>query len=294
MFWKSLFFIYLIYVISLTSVQSSDVAQSNLPVWLYEVFGITFFIFGIVLALVYLYALGWRKRIVSPLYNKYLLRCGIVLMIIFATFFCIQGNEYIHNDMLIYAMREGMVPRNPDFQALLWITRFEILGYAILRIFLIFAPFFFGYYFYTKKMQSFETIKFGGRKIFSIFMFLNGIPVILMTILAFLENFVAYNIFDIMSLLCSCYLVIGVFGYAFNKKLLEQSFWRISFPIFTIVCFIPSSFNSGNFQRLSQMPTIQQEPILFITETIILIGALYLIYKYAYTDEVFVRKEITT
>lgn len=294
MFWKVLFYLYLIYVMFLTSAQSSEVAQSDVPVWLYEVFGITFLIFGIVLALVYLYALGWQKRVISPLYNKYLLWGGIAMTCAFATFFCIQGNGYLHNDMLIYAMREGMVPRNPDFQALLWITRFEILGYAILRIFLIFAPFFFGYYFYTKRMNNFAPLKFAGRKIFSVFMFLNGVPVILTILLAFLQNFVAYNVFDIISLLCSCYLLAGVFGYAFNKKLFEQSFWRITLPVFAIASFIPSSFNSGSFQKLTQMPTIQQEPILFITEVIILVGALYLIYKYAFTDEVFEKKEVTT
>ena len=216
MFWKILFSGYLLYVLLLNSQQSADVLQNDITAIEYQVFGIIYIIFGIVLSLVYFYALGWKKQIVSSFYNKYILWAGIALTIIMAVFFAYQEHAYLYKDMLTFAMREGMVPRNPDFQALLWITRFEVAAYALMRIFLIFVPFYFGYYFYSKQMKNFTPMKFSGRKIFASFILLDTIPLLCMAILAFIENYVNYNLFDNLSLICVLYLLLGVWGYAFN------------------------------------------------------------------------------
>ena len=287
MFWKVLFFVYLFFILILSNIQSSDVASGGISAIAYEFFGLIYLIFGIFLALVYFYALGWKKQIITPLYNKYILIAGIILNLLLIIFFCIEGHNYLYNDMLIYAMREGMVPRNPDFQALLWITRFEVILYGLWYVFLLFTPFYTGYYFYSKKNREFATVKYSGRKMFAIFVLLNFIPMILMSMLAFIEDFVAYNAFDILSILCCFYFTIGVCSYAFGQKIFSQKFWYFTLPIFTIISFLPSAFNSGSFQKLMQTPTLQGEPVLFFTELVINIGSLYLIYKYACTNEVY-------
>ena len=287
MFWKVLFFVYLIFILVLSNIQSADVAGTGISAVAYEFFGLTYLIFGILLALVYFYALGWEKQIITPLYNKHILITAIILNILLVAFFSMEGHNYFYNDMLLYAMREGMVPRNPDFQALLWITRFEVLLYGLCYVFLLFAPFYTGYYFYTKKCSKFSTLKCSGRKIFALFILLNFIPSVLMSLLAFIEDFVAYNFFDVLSLLCCFYLVFGVCAYAFGKKILSQRFWHYTLPIFTLISFMPSTFNSGSFQKLMQTPTLQSEPVLFFIELIIKVASLYLIYKYACTDEVY-------
>lgn len=291
MFWRVIFFLYLIYILLITSVQTSDVAQGDVSALWLQIFGITFLIFGIVLSLVYFYALGWQKQLVSPVYNKFILKTGIVLTIVFTLFFAIQEYSFLHKDMIMFALREGMVPRNPDFQALLWITRFETVAYALIRIFMVFVPFYFGYYFYTKKINSFTPVKFSGRKIFASFLLLNTVPLLCMVTLAFIENYVNYNLFDNLSLICGLYLLLGVWGYAFNIKILSQNFWKITLPLFTVISFLPATLNSGSFQKLVQMPTFQNEPIMFITSALITISELYLIYRYACTNEIY-RNEI--
>lgn len=294
MFWKILFFIYTAFILCVSATGiSPDTEMTTKTIW-DELITLSVVIFWI-LAMVYTYALGWKKQLLGKIYNKYILWGGIAATLIAGvqTFLTLYPPAY--DEVLMYGMQQGMVPRNIDFQFLLLITRTTVTLVTLVYLFLLYAPFYIGYYFYGKNMEKFSTVKFAGRKIFTCFMFVNIFPVIFLYLLGSSGYLARYNVYDFLTIFYMSFLLIGLYGYAFAKKIFNKTFWMITMPIIAALTLIPQHLLSVDFVKLVGDSNFQSEPLITISSWAISLGALYLVYKYAYTNEVFnnTEKEVT-
>ena len=291
MFWKILFFIYIAFILSISITGVSNTPEIVSKSFFDEIMVLLVVIFWF-LAMIYTYALGWKKQLVKKVYNKYILIGGILATVLTGVYAFMLIYPPAYDEMLMYGMQQGMVPRNMDFQLMLLITRTTITIITLVYLFLLYAPFFVSYYFYGKHMKEFDSVKFAGRKIFTCFMFADIFPVIFLFLLGISGNILRYNIYDYISVLQMSIMLTGLFGYAFNKQIWSQKVWQILLPIIAGITLLPKSLLSHDFLVIiGGENTFQTSPLITISSWAITLGALYLLYKYAYTEEVFKRTE---
>lgn len=241
----------------------------------------------LVLAMVYTFALGWKKRLISERFNKYFLIFSIIAFLLVGIF--LYKNTYgpMYSDMLISAMENGMVPRHWDFQMLLTMTRVEVLIFVLIALFIIFVPFYLGYYHYSKHLTELGVAKYSGRKCFAVYVIFSYMFVFMSLFLGITADIVNFNIFDCLSTLSSIYIALGVLGYAFNKEILNQMFWRISLPVCIVIELLPSSLYSADFKSAIGWTATQTSPLYLVASYIMTAVAIFMIYRYACTDVVF-------
>ncbi len=241
----------------------------------------------LVLALVYTFALGWKKRLISERVNKWFLYFSYAAFLLVGIF--LYKNTYgpMYSDMLLSAMHNGMVPRHWDFQMLLTMTRVEVLVFVLIVLFIIFVPFYLGYYHYSKNMTRLGVAAHSGRKCFSVYVIFSYMFVFLSIFFGVSGDIVNFNIFDSLSTLSSIYITLGVYGYAFGKEILNRNFWRISLPVCVVIELLPASLLSTDFKNAIGWTATQSSPLYLLASYVMTAVAIFMIYRYACTDVVF-------
>ncbi len=292
MIWKFLFVIYTAIIFLMSFLGFGNAELSGQKVTFYNAIGTMFIELILVLALIYTFALGWKKRLISERFNKYFFNFSIFAFLFVGVCVFINTYEPMYSDMILHAMKQGMVPRHWDFQILLTMTRVEVFLFVLLTLFLIFAPFYLGYYHYTKQMTTLEIAEHSGRKCFAVYSIFSYILVFAAIFFGLSGNFSNFNIFDSFSTLSGIYMALGLFGYAFKQEIFTQSFWRITLPVCVFVELLPTSFFSIDFKDAVGITTTQTSPVYILATCIMTAVAIFMIYQYASTDAVF-KKEKT-
>ncbi len=241
----------------------------------------------LVFAMIYTYALGWKKRLIPEKLHKWFLHFSLVSVVVVGVFLYRHVYTPMYNDMLLEAMKNGMVPRNWDFQMLLTMTRVEVLIFVLLALFLIYVPFYLGYYHYSKKMNLLGSLNNSGRKCFATYAIASYVFVYLAVFFGVAGNISNFNIFDCFATLSSLYIALGLYGYAFNKEILSQTFWRITLPLCVVVELLPASFFSADFKSVVGIGLTETSPIYILSSFVMTAVALVMLYRYATTDVVF-------
>lgn len=291
MVWKILFVIYALVMLGLgfaglglenTARVSASEALVNTCVEIVLVF-----------AMIYTFALGWKKRLIPENINRLLFYFSLLSFAAVGVLLYIHVYTPMYADMLLSAMKSGMVPRNWDFQMLLAMTRIEVLIFVLLALFLIYVPFYLGYYHYSKTMNLLPAAKHSGRKCFAVYAIASYMFIYLAMFFGFAGNMVNFNIFDCFSTLASLYIALGLYGYAFNREILNQTFWRVTLPICVVIELLPASFFSADFKSAVGMSITESSPLYLISSFIMTAVAIFMLYRYAGTDVVFKQHEET-
>lgn len=285
MIWKILFIIYSIIILILGF--TSFGLETSFRVLPSEALVNTFVEVVLVFAMIYTFSLGWKKRLVAQNIHKFFLYFSLLSFLIVGVFLYIHTYTPMYDDMLLQAMKNGMVPRNWDFQMLLTMTRVEVLIFVLLALFIIFAPFYLGYYHYSKTMSSLNVAKCSGRKCFAVYAIASYAFVNIALFFGAAGNIVNFNIFDCFSTLSSLYISLGLYGYAFNQEILNKTFWRITLPLCVIVELLPASFFSADFKAVVGMNVVQASPIYIVSSFVMTAVAIFMLYQYAFSDVVF-------
>lgn len=287
MIWKILFVIYALVIgglqftgyLSMMEVEQTVSGSEALMNTLVEVI--------LVFAMIYTFALGWKKRLISEKWNKIFFWFSIVAFILSGVIFYKGIYSPMYSEMILQAMENGMVPRHWDFQVFLIVTRIEAMVWLSLLMFVVFGPFYLGYYNYSKTMNLLGTTKNAGRKCFTIYLCVSALFTFLIMFLGLSGNVMNFNIFDCLSILSTVYIIFGLIGYAFNKEFLNQLFWRITLPLCVVVELLPASFYSADFKNIIGYDTLAQSPIYMLSSYLMTAVAIYMVYLYASTDAVF-------
>ncbi len=236
MVWKILFIIYSLVIMGLGFLGVGVENDGNVK--LSEALINTSVEVMLVLAMVYTFALGWKKQLVSERFNKYFFNFSVVAFVFVGVFLYKQTYAPMYSDMLLSAMKNGMVPRHWDFQMLLAMTRVEVLIFVLLALFITFVPFYLAYYHYKKCMTELGVATNSGRKCFAVYVISSYAFVFLSLFFGLSGEIVNFNIFDCLSTLSSIYISLGVAAYAFNIEILNPVFWRVSLPVCICVLVI--------------------------------------------------------
>lgn len=248
----------------------------------------------LVLAMIYTFALGWQKRLISEKYNNYFFIFSVIAFVLVGVFLYQHTYSPMYDDMLLSAMKNGMVPRHWDFQMLLAMTRIEVLIFVLLAQFIIFVPFYLAYYHYKKRMTELGVAKHSGRKCFAVYVIFSYAFVFISLFFGLSGEIVNFNFFDCLSTLSSIYISLGVFGYAFNKEILTPVFWRVSLPVCIVIELLPAALFSADFKDAIGWTVTQSSPIYLLSSYIMTAVAIFMIYRYACTDVVFKNENPTT
>lgn len=285
MVWKVLFVIYSLIMIGLGFLGMDIEAENSVQVG--EALINTSVEIMLVLAMIYTFALGWQKRLISEKYNKYFFVFSIFAFLLFGVFLYKNTYAPMYSDMLVSAMKNGMVPRHWDFQMLLAMTKIEVLIFVLLAQFIIFAPFYLAYYHYRKRMTELGVAMHSGRKCFAVYVVFSYAFVFLSLFFGLSGEIVNFNIFDCLSTLSSIYISLGVLGYAFNIEIFNPIFWRISLPVCVVIELLPAALFSADFKDAIGWTVTQSSPIYLLSSYIMTAVAIFMIYRYACTDVVF-------
>ena len=90
----------------------------------------------LVFAMIYTFALGWKKRLIPENVHKWLFYFSVISFAAVGILLYINVYAPMYADMILSAMKNGMVPRNWDFQMLLAMTRIEVLIFVLLALFI--------------------------------------------------------------------------------------------------------------------------------------------------------------
>lgn len=286
MIWKILFVIYAV-VFTLMSFFNMDTAFSYISTSNLEDFVNRSIEVVLVFAFIYTFSLGWDKKLIGEKLNKYFFRFSLFAFALVGGFLYVKTYAPMYNEMLLHAMREGMVPRHWDFQMLLAMTRIEALILVLIALFVIFTPFYLGYYHYTKRINTLHIAQNSGRKCFAVYAIFSYSVLLTAMFLGVSGNIVNFNIFDCLSVLSSIYISLGLFGYAFKHEILNQTFWRIMLPLCIFVEVLPQNFFSVDFQQITGMMFMMSSPIYLVSSYALTIVAIFMLYRYAFTNAVF-------
>lgn len=260
---------------------------SSSGVTFYEAISTTFVEIIVILAMIYTFALGWKKRLISERFNKWFFRFSLFAFLFVGICFYVNAYAPMYSDMILQAMEKGMVPRHWDFQMLLAMTRIEVFIFVLLALFLIFAPFYLGYYHYSKQMTNLGVIEHSGRKCFAAYSIFSYVLIFTAIFCGVSGDIVKFNIFDSLSTLSSIYIALGLFGYAFKQEIFTQAFWRITLPVCVVIELLPTSFYSVDFQNAVGITTTLASPVYLLASCVMMAVAIYMIYLYSSTDVVF-------
>lgn len=286
MIWKILFVIYALIMIALGFMGMDSGLQAEKTLFSEAIVNTCIEIM-LILALIYTFALGWKKRLISEKYNKWFLKFSFLAFVFVGIFLYKHTYAPMYSDMLLQAMENGMVPRHWDFQMLLAMTRIEVLIFVLLALFIIFVPFYLGYYHYTKRMTELGVAEHSGRKCFAVYVISSYIFIFLAIFFGMSGEIVNFNIFDCISTLSGIYIALGLLGYAFKQEILNQMFWRITLPLCVVIELLPASFFSADFKNAIGWTATQASPVYVLSSYIMTAVAIFMIYRYACTDVVF-------
>lgn len=247
----------------------------------------------LVFAMIYTFALGWKKRLIPENVHKWLFYFSVISFAAVGILLYINVYTPMYADMILSAMKNGMVPRNWDFQMLLAMTRIEVLIFVLLALFIIYVPFYLGYYHYSKTMNLLSSAKYSGRKCFAVYAIASYMFIYLAMFFGVAGNIMNFNIFDCFSTLSSLYIALGLYGYAFNREILNQNFWRITLPVCVVIELLPASFFSADFKSAVGMSITETSPIYMISSFIMTAVAIFMLYLYTCTDAVFKHEKTT-
>lgn len=289
MIWKILFVIYSLIIIGLGFLGFG--IEPEKAVRLGEAVGDMCVEIMLVLAMVYTFALGWQKKLVSERFNKIFFIFSLIAFVFVGVLLYQQTYAPMYSDMLLSAMKNGMVPRHWDFQMLLAMTRVEVLIYVLLAQFIIFVPFYLAYYHYRKCMTELGVAKHSGRKCFAVYVVFSSMFIFLSLFFGLSGEIVNFNIFDCLSTLSSIYIALGVCAYAFNIEVLNPMFWRVSLPVCIVIELLPAALFSADFKDAIGWTVTQSSPIYLLSSYLMTAVAIFMIYRYACTDVVFKKAE---
>lgn len=223
------------------------------------IFFIIFFLFvGLCLGL------GWKKKIFSyKVFNVIATTFSIIIMLNIVGIFSIllSGNSIVYK-------------------------AFFALSNLIFCI-----PIIVGLIAYYKSANNYELISKPYGKLFSLYFVVSEISVMLTTLFfSYSHILFQYNPWDYISLLLNIYMVLCVFGFSFNKKIITRQFWKITAIPVTIFLFIENLLVSSVYKQDFSIDLIISNSVAFSIGLIIDIISVIILYKYILDDNIWNNK----
>lgn len=278
MVWRILFYIGVIFYVMLggLSYLYPDTVVENTE--------ISFLFGGIIVSIVYVIilgyfgCLGWNKKIFSLKFTNII----IFILSIFSLGFIL---------LLIAAFLQGFLTGSP-YAIVSFIGILTGLVIAVGLIGTIMAiitlPVYMALFKYKKRLEKLENIDNGGWKLFSLFIVLSYVSsLIFLPVFCYKNIMTQYNFWDMLFLLSCIYEILFIIGFAFNKKIFNQLFWKISTFIYVPLVILSSFLSSKQFKNDIFYTSLQHLWTYKIFLSILTVLFLYILYNYAFTNKVY-------
>lgn len=281
MIWKILFYLLIILLIILTIVQYPTQSQrfmgiNEIQSTLNIILG-----WGVYFILGCFWALGWKKKIYSIKATNNLLIFTTISLIITSTIYICNAYKFLI--------------AKPYNISQITIIIFIVGAYLLLLNLVLYLPSFIALFKYKKKSEQFEDIKKPYWKIFGMSMLL-AIIIQTFELLLFHSNNIlhVYNIWDKTTMLSTIYAVLFIGGFAFDKRIFTQFFWKVTAIPYLIFSLINIFGCSSTYKHDITFDILMSNWARIIIYLIYCILFYTMLYKYAFTEKLWIteNKEI--
>ena len=228
------------------------------------------------IGLSYFFALGWKKR----LYSKKTTNKFIALFLF---------SIVIINVVETYEFYGSLLSKGPvTEQAILFTVLFAAIYVTYLAV--VFSLFIVAMFKYKKREDQFDKVDKSFWKIFTLYYVFVPALFVISAFTVNLEHLLSrYNWWDRFSLLTFVYTSVYMIGFAFNKSFFCQLFWRISSVVYIITLVPMSLFMSSQYKQDVIYLDLWSYKAAYLIGSFLL---LYPLYKYSFTDAVFMKKSV--
>lgn len=254
-----------VYLIHNTEINTLD--SMNI-IFNYIFFTIFFLIVGLYLGL------GWKKKVFS--YKAFNSIAIIFSIIIFLNFFVVFAALFNSPSALI-AIIGGA-------------SNFHKVFYVLINL-IFYIPVIAGLITYYNSSNNYETINKPYWKLFSLYFGVSTISVMFTTLyFAHAHLLFKYNIWDYISLLLNIYMLLCVFGFSFNKKIITRQFWKVTAIPVIIFVFIENLLVSSIYKQDFSINLVTSNFVTFLISLIMEIISVIILYKYILDDNIWNNK----
>lgn len=225
----------------------------------------------------YFYSLGWEKKLYSSKANNIIfayLSLFVVLMIVLAF---ISG----------FSTLSIQVKFTGQSDMILSLARLLFLVVSVYS--LLFIPIIVAYFKYKHHSDEFSNILRPYWKIFLTYLFVTLIANNIYCLIA--GNYLQYNLWDLAAIILSLVGTIFAIGYSYNLKLGKQILWKILYIPYIIMSIASIFMCSEEYMDISGFYTVKVSYSGLIFDIMILVAVFYAFYRYAFTQDVYVKAE---
>lgn len=273
MIWKIWFYISVLFLFAINIFDFLSLSNVKLDSEWNYIFGLILFISFALLSGI-LYGLGWKKKIFSI---KMISLIKKFFLLALGCFFVPPLIEEYHN-----------LINTPD---LLPIFVFINMVFVCLLLFLFVLPFillaFISLHKYKKYSEKFCEIGKPYLKFVTCAFLISFLSNFAGVVILKFNHLSVYNFWDYLSLGFLIYQSVFLIGYAFNKKILNKLFWRISGFIY-VPCYVASYFLTSDIYKNDTL--IWQTSSLWsfnILSIVFFIFFVYILYNYSFDNKIF-------
>lgn len=264
MIWKLLFGGLIVYF-SFLNIQSAYLIHNtgiNTLDSLNIIFNNLFFIIFFLIVGLYI-GLGWKKKIFSyKVFNSIAIIFSIIILL---------------NSFVVFAV---LFNSNSLIAIIGGDSNFHKVFYVLINL-IFYIPVIVGLITYYKSANNYEIIDKPYWKLFSLYFVISQLSIILATLhFAHPHILLKYNLWDYISILISIYMVLCVFGFSFNKKILTRQFWKITAIPVTIFLFIGNLLVSNIYKQDFAINLVISNSVAFLISVTINIISIIILYKY--------------
>lgn len=231
----------------------------------FESFLIILSLFSVMFVLGVCYAVGWKKRLFSPLSLSVFILVFIITIILSAIQSVFDNIQYIEN-------LTGL------FIAII----FSIAWMILLNI-----PTAIAFFVYVKNVKNYEKIEKPMYKMIISIMAFNFIGSVIQCLI---NKIVFTNLFDYLSIIGGLiFLVLGI-GYAWNIKIGTKQVVRTLAFYFIIISLLPTSLLSYDYLLYNGVTASLANPIGISYIVAQIAFQIFVVYRYAFTKNVFEKR----
>lgn len=275
MIWKILFVLMTLLVafVSVTSQGAFSVLTDYIVIAGVVLMAVVVFTLG------YFYSLGWKKRLYSNKASNIIL--GIICVyILFSIFQSVQAGLPV----LILGMKNTLVGNVSD-NSVYWTALILVLLTSVVLYSLIWLPSIIAYFKYKKHNENFAPVERPYWKLFvtaTFLMFVSG-----QILFFFMADKSSYNLYDYIATATVLLDALFLFGFAYNIKFFNQLVWKIIAVPYVLLNAGTYFWCSESYRHDTGLSLFQPPVTLSIATIIGMLIYFYVLYRYAFTEDVF-------
>ena len=118
-------------------------------------------------------------------------------------------------------------------------------------------------------------------------LFVTGLIGFVISALTKYSHFTKYNLIDFYVITSCIYEILFTIGFAWNIRIFNKLFWKVTAIPYMLLMYMTPFFISNTFnQDYHYKEIILGNPVSMIFAAILSIVSVYIVYKYAYKDEI--------